>query len=429
MTRPAVREESLDGAEGVGTPDAEAIGARTWAALLGLALALRVGWALMVPIVPVSDSHAYDVFARNLALHAVYGWEPGVPSAYWPVGTSFLYSMLYRVFGLGYGPIAALNVACGVGIVGLTTLLTNRWFGRRPAVLAGALVACWPSLVQFTTVLASELPFMVLVLAAMAMWLRDGRTPGQAAWTGVLLAGACYIRPTALLLPAVFAVLSLLRGERLSRTAAGTAVAVAATLALLAPWSLRNTLLFDRFVLVSTNGGTNTWMGNNPASNGEYMELPPSVERLGEAERDAYLAAEAKRYILQYPVRFAARTAVKLVRLHERESIGISWNVQGLERRLPHRTVMALKIASNVYWWVLLGLALAGVAVLARRIGWHAALHPAVVTWGYLAAVHATTVVQDRYHLPSNPFIAALAGVALASALRPRRGSEATART
>lgn len=421
MTLTPLRRDVPEEKEAAGATGSGDIGARTWVILLGLAIVLRVGWALLVPVVPVSDSQAYDVFARNIALHGVYGWEPGLPSAYWPVGTSFIYAVLYRAFGPGYGAIVALNVACGAGIVALTTLLTRRWFGRRAAVLAGALVACWPSLVQFTTVLASELPFTVLVLGAMAIWLREGRTLPHAVWAGVLLAGACYIRPTALLLPAVLAVLSLARGERLSRTAAGTGVAVIVMLALLAPWSIRNTLLFDRFVLVSTNGGANTWMGNNPASTGYYVDLPTSVEHLGEAERDAFLAGEAKRYILADPVRFVARTAVKLVRLHDRESIGIAWNAQGLAGRLPPSAVLGLKLASNLYWWVVLGLAVGGVGLLARRTGWRVLFHAAVVTWGYFAAVHAITVVQDRYHLPSNPFIAALAGLALAAVLGGRR--------
>ena len=36
--------------------------------------------------------------------------------------------------------------------------------------------------------------------------------------------------------------------------------------------------------------------------------------------------------------------------------------------------------------------------------------------WGYFAAVHAVTQASDRYHLPSVPYIAILAGLALAEA-------------
>ena len=60
---------------------------------------------------------------------------------------------------------------------------------------------------------------------------------------------------------------------------AGAAAAIAATIA---PWSIRNNAVFGEFVLLSTNGGPNLWMGNNPDSTGFYMPLPSSVDGLSE---------------------------------------------------------------------------------------------------------------------------------------------------
>jgi hypothetical protein len=42
------------------------------------------------------------------------------------------------------------------------------------------------------------------------------------------------------------------------------------------------------------------------------------------------------------------------------------------------------------------------------------------MAWGYFAFVHAVTVGADRYHFPSIPFIAMLAGYALTLARRRR---------
>ena len=41
---------------------------KIWVILLA-ALALRVAWALLIPVIPVSDSSAYDIMARTLAEH------------------------------------------------------------------------------------------------------------------------------------------------------------------------------------------------------------------------------------------------------------------------------------------------------------------------------------------------------------------------
>ncbi len=402
-------------------PGAGAIGLRTWLAVLALAFALRAGWGAWVPVVPVSDGHAYDVFAQNLATHGVYGWTPAAPTAFWPVGTSFLYSLLFRAFGHGYGPIVVLNVALGVAVVALTMLLATRWFGPTAGALAGALVAAWPSQVQFTTVLASELPFMVLVLAAAWVSLRDGAAgPGRAVLTGVLLAAASYVRPTALLLPALFGAVLAVRTRRLAPLA-WAALAVVTMAACIAPWTVRNARLFHRVVLVSTNGGTNAWMGNNPHTSGEFMP-PPYPAGMNEAESNEHLGREARAYILGHPIRFAARSALKLVRLHERESIGVTWNSKGLEPLGP-RAVLALKLVANAYWWAAFAMAIAGIVLVARREGLRASAHPTVAVWAYFAVVHAVTVIQDRYHFPAIPFMAALVGaVAAAIVARARRG-------
>ena len=39
-------------------------------------------------------------------------------------------------------------------------------------------------------------------------------------------------------------------------------------IAILAPWTIRNYIVFDRFVPISTNGGFNFWRGNNDVTTG-----------------------------------------------------------------------------------------------------------------------------------------------------------------
>ena len=57
-------------------------------AVLAAGMALRLIWALLIPVDPVSDSAAYETFAWTLVNDGVYGWSADQPSAYWAVGTS-----------------------------------------------------------------------------------------------------------------------------------------------------------------------------------------------------------------------------------------------------------------------------------------------------------------------------------------------------
>lgn len=384
-----------------------------WWALF-IAFFLRVCWALSVPVIPVSDGDAYDVFAQNIASGSCYCWTPGEPTALWPVGTSALYALIYKVFGHSYVPIVVLNIMVGLGTVALAMSLARRWLGPVPALLTGWILAFWPLMIQFTTILASEMLFNFCVLAAFWMATMPGwKWFPRSVATGVALAASAYIRPVALLLaPLVFLQEALIQ-RRLARAIAACALSCLVMIALILPWSLRNLHVFDHFVLVSTNAGENFWMGNNPKTTGFYMPLP-ETGIVNEADRDRDFSQKAWEYIRQEPLAFATRTLKKALLLHDRESIGVAWNEKGLEQRFGHSVLMPLKSISTTYWWLILACAGYGLILLLRQRTWLEFLTlPPLTAWVYYTAVHSITVTGDRYHVPSDPFIAMLAAYAI----------------
>ncbi|MGE3819426.1 MAG: hypothetical protein AB7I30_08325 [Isosphaeraceae bacterium] len=407
--------------------DFEPTRSRWWtsvrAGVVALATLIRLGWALAVPVEPTSDCFAYELLARNLAEGHGYGFAPGQPSAYWPVGTSAVYAVLQGVMGPERWHVGAvgLNLALGALTVWLSMTMTRDWFGPRAGLCAGLLMAFWPGQVEFTTLLASELPFNACVLLALFAEGRDRWRPWvRVMFTGLALASASYVRPLALPLPLILAWCRLVGPAAGSRTPRRVLLETAGVLAVMAvviaPWTLRNARVLGRPVLISTNGGANLWMGNHPGSDGGYTELPPSVEALPEVQRDDLLGAEAKRFIREHPGTFARGALKKLVMTHDRENIGVVWNQPALSRKYGDRVLMPLKLLSTGYWWGALALGLVGAGVALRRLGiLRASGLPPLALWGFFAAVHAVIVGGDRYHYPSVPFLAALAGLAIVS--------------
>src|SRR5690349_4892307 len=96
---------------------------RIAAVIMVLAMALRIAWGFTIPVVPLSDSRAYDILARSLAEHGAYSLGRGQLTAYWPPGTSAVYAALYIVFGRDFSFIVASNVILSSGIVALTIVL------------------------------------------------------------------------------------------------------------------------------------------------------------------------------------------------------------------------------------------------------------------------------------------------------------------
>lgn len=409
-----------------------------WIAIIAIAFVLRAMWALLMPIHPVSDGDAYDELAWNLASKGAYMWDTGKMTAFWPVGTSFLYSLFFRVFGHDYAPIAAFNVLLGTATVPLIIALGQRWVSTEAGLIAGGLFALWPMQIEFTSILASELIFNFLVLLALwlALEVRFQSMALRAVVVGALLAAASYVRAQALLFPFIFALAMVWRHRAKWRELGLFAVVSALTMAAcIAPWTLRNLHVLGAPVLISDNSGSAAFAGNQPGSTGECcVPLPADVEALPEPEMNRELGERAKAWAREHPGDAARLFVRKLYSTHNRETMGIVWNRQSLSRYLSPAGIAGAKLVSSLYWLGALVLGAIGALLVLWRERWRGLIHPAIMIWAYFALVHAVVQASDRYHLPSVPFIAILAGLAMTEAWRrwlsrdpSRRPAEAVA--
>jgi 4-amino-4-deoxy-L-arabinose transferase-like glycosyltransferase len=383
---------------------------RAFFIVIAIAFLLRVLWSLLVPIDPVSDSAMYDTFARRIAAGHGYSYPDGTFTAYWPVGPSALYGFIYWLFGPSYLGVLGLNVCLGTALVAAVYLLAEREWNTRAAVCAGAIAACWPLLIQFTTVFSSELPFMLLTTLALLAWKGSGSGVRRTAATAVLLVAAAFMRPTALPLLLVLPLAGLVQHRKVPLAFRQVAVFLIVASLLIAPWALRNQRLFGQPVLVSTNFGVNLWMGNNPATDGGYMPLPDRAELAGksEVERDAMLEKEAKAFIASNPLRYLRLCIQRIFTSFGRETIGVAWNGTSL----PEPSKLPLKAVSTAYWLAMLAFAIVGVGFFLRTSA-SRVLHPFVITPALLASSGILIVGQDRYHMPVIPFVALFAGALL----------------
>jgi 4-amino-4-deoxy-L-arabinose transferase-like glycosyltransferase len=387
------------------------------------ALLIRIIWVVASgPITPVSDCYAYDTFAQNLASGDGYGWHANALTTYWPPGTSFVYSIFYRLFGHTYLPIVIFNLLLSVVIVWATMQLAERWFSHRVALFAGLLLAFWPVTIQFTTVLSSELLFTALLLVAMHIWFNEDTSLwSRTLWVGLILAATFYVRTATIFIPFLLVFLRWISTREILKNLGAIVVMVSIIALLVSPWSIRNTKLSDQFVLMSTNTGVGLWLGNNPhAIYGGHMNIPEDAKRIKNlAQRETYLKAKAIEYIKAEPWLFIQRSFAKLFRLHSRETIGVTWNKEGLTSRYGTSVLLPLKIVSQAYWLLALSFALVGIVILGKQRGGLAMIiHPSIIVWGYFAFGHAVTEIDGRYHFYSIPMIAILAALTVVFLLK-----------
>jgi hypothetical protein len=397
-----------------------------WIILAGTAL--RCLWALLIPVIPVSDGHAYDMFARTLAEHGVFGWDPDSPFAFWSPGTTFLHAPLYWLFGFHYTPIVILNILMSALLIWTSARVVARFFGAQSGIVTGALIAFWPTLIMYPTILASEVPYLLTSILALDVWTsKRPHWAVRAVIAGLLLGFSALIRPLALLLPFIFAGTMLFHPgfdgskfdwrtlwHRFPAQFRMGFVCVLAMAVVIAPWTYRNYLLFDDFVLISTNGSVTLWMGNKPNSNLMNETPPPELMHLPENVRADILGQRARAYIADDWLGFVVRAIKKTALLYGNESVGVGWNQPGIEARFNETTAGVLKRLTQLTWTLLFLSALYGTWVLFRTRGFIAtSTSPIIVMIAFYTVVHAVTVAQDRYHLSFATQIASLAAIGL----------------
>ena len=245
---------------------------RSWATLLGVALLLRVIFALLVvwdyPL--VSDANEYS----NQAVRFLDEF-PGDTQYYWPPGTSYVLALFYEVFGAGRVAARVAMILLSVAAVATTVLLARRVLrDERAAWLSGWVLALLPSAIfmpaqpfSFDVTLLGVTLCVLLVLVAY-----DRR---QARWlplAGLSLGLAVAARPGAVTVLAALVPAALVvarrwwrAGERslVGALAAGSAAfAVCLALAPL-PAVLHHHDIGDGLT-VSVNNEGNLLLGNNP---------------------------------------------------------------------------------------------------------------------------------------------------------------------
>jgi 4-amino-4-deoxy-L-arabinose transferase-like glycosyltransferase len=395
----------------------------------GAAIAIRVLWVLLVPVIPESDSVAYLTFAKNLLTFGTYGWDANTPTAFWPPGTALLYALAFLTLGENLISVVALNIATATGVILVSAKIAHRFFGRDVALACAWILALWPTLILYSTVLAGELMFLFFSLVALDFWTsRNSRKIFlSAAGAGIALGIAALIRPQALLLPLIFLFAAVAASKisllSIQRNFLYFVTAVLTMAVVIAPWTIRNYKVFGEPVLISTNGGVTLWMGNAAGTDSQYLDVPAIYDSLPENERARVLGAEAKRIIAEDPGAFMQRAIKKFFLLYANESVGVIWNEKGITQSFGESWVNPMKYATRAGWAVIVLLATIGFFAGIRRIGWRPILFsPFLLMILYFTITHMVVKAQDRYHLAFATQIAVFSAIGLAflkSWLRP----------
>ena len=280
---------------------------RWTAALIGIALVavlIRGLAALTVPRITGPDAGRYHEQGLALAEGRPYYLTDTAP-----VYPSFV-AVVYRLFGVRNGLSVQLAQALGWGMaVALIGLIGRRLFGDAEGLLAAAFAAVYSPFIRHkhfagSVYLATENVFIWLVVLLIWWCVKGERlTTRRACLAGLTLGLATLTRPMIMLFPAGIAVWWLLcKPADARRWGLHLAALVLSTAAVILPWSVRNYRVYREVVPVIPFAGFGLLGGNNPHSDGHFVDVTSRPEY--RAARDTPGAVAQDRAYLQAAIQF-----------------------------------------------------------------------------------------------------------------------------
>jgi hypothetical protein len=431
---------------------------RAWGSALGsferrlvlialVGLALRVAVVLAIPTQPTSDSWSYFQRGSNLLHHGRYEALPGSPDASYPPGYPLVLATVMAVAQAGKALVAARLLSCGLGFVAilLMGLLGRRLFGSSTGLVAAGLLALYPRHVLQAAVLFSEhlfLPLLLLLLTVLVMaWDRP------VAWRLAAIAGALaglltLVRPIGYLLGLLWLGQVLAKRRRWKLILAEAALLLGTQHAVMLPWAIRNQLTLGEFSFLSSVGGVDLFIGNNPRASGGWMVWRPILEEMEPAAREADLGSfaidglarqAALRWIRNNPGAAVRLYARKLGQIFTPDGYLVSYAITGTNLWPPFGGASALpsghpaialaptiQVLLNWSYRLDLALALAAIALstaagplFRKRLGVSGAALLLFVAAAYFPLVAAAFLSSSRFRWPAEELVIVLAARAL----------------
>jgi len=198
-------------------------------------------------------------------------------------GYSLVVAAVYYVFGRNYFAVQLIqDVLCSLSSV-LLFLIAGELLSWRVGIAAGLLAAVYYGLAFFANFVLPDplVPLLILLAACFLVraWATRNRSFLPFLAAGFAVGISIWLRPNSLLLgPFFIAILVVSSKDRRSILARGLAV-VAVSFLVVAPITIRNYVMFGRFVPVWIGMGTVLWQGIGEASGGRFA--PPSDEEIG----------------------------------------------------------------------------------------------------------------------------------------------------
>jgi hypothetical protein len=319
----------------------------------------------------------------------------------------------------GMTAVTVLQVLASSLLIPAVGRIGDRLGSERVGTAAAALAAFWPEFVWHAVHFWAEPLYLTLLFWSFERLLvaSSVRRAGAALTAGVLFGLATLTREPALYFAPLAALWLAWRAASAGRRQA--AVFLIATLVTLAPWTLRNWVVYRAFIPVSLMSGRTLWEGNTSLSHSQVFRRYNAIRGGRDAALKQYrIAVESAvdNIVARQPWWFFEKLGEQMPRFWAADNLALIHMGRGAYGLVSPTSFRLVALVTLAPYLALMLAFLVGVC----RVRWSSGIALLLGFLLYYCLVHVVVHGHPRFRLPVTPIVMLVAAVAWLAPLEER---------
>jgi hypothetical protein len=281
----------------------------------------------LLRITTEGDAIGYKQLAINLN-NGSFKFTDSGPTAFRMPGYPIFLAFFNILLPSAWWPVIVAQTIVGLGVIFLTFKLGQHLYPGSYVPIASALfVIINPLLILSWISFLPEALAIAMVTLCVFLMFKVPNLEGKDWWLAIPLAMSIYLKPTLVFFVIGMLILLTIRQLTIKKITFGALVRSLMPgillILLLLPWAIRNLIVMDSFVPLTTSSGSNLYGGNNPRADGGYVSTEPYIlPDVDEVESDRIFRQRAINWIEDNPGKFLSLSVVKAARFFWVLSLG-----------------------------------------------------------------------------------------------------------
>lgn len=226
----------------------------------------------------ILDSEVIDRWAKDIAGGNFWGDTAFFRAPFY----IYIIAFIYKIFGSSPLPVLIFQSLLGLVTITLTYFYARILFGSKLAFFAGIVTSCWPTLIYFEGELMITLLSVFFFIFSLLLLHRALETGIAKTYliAGVILGFGVITNPTLLPIFIIIPIYYLLSKDKSKfvKMFRHSVIYLLGMVVPIIPITIRNVVVAGDFVVISTQGGANFYIGNSKTADGITVEAlgPPT---------------------------------------------------------------------------------------------------------------------------------------------------------